>query len=746
MAGIPPPPPGFSPVQTVPPPPPGFAPVQGSSAAPSDWQAQVKPIDLGGGKSSVQRSDGGVWFGPDQGNTGKAGWFDGKGNRLGDAPGQPPPQTVGGWLKGQAQGLGDASLVLAEGLAKPGMALSQLADKGAHAVGLISDEQAAANDRQRAMQQKMMDEDKAKVWGGGALDMTGQALVTAPLMLVGGEAPAGAGLAAKMVHGGAQAGLVGMGTRVLTPETEQGQGLGATLTTKAAGANQAGALGAGMGTAAPVVGAVVGKAANWAKGIMNPKAAQVIADSEAASVTLKPSTIQKAIQEAPPEVQQAQAATDAFSNKLAQDVKNTPFSGLPEIEAAAAAPGGPRKAAAQAILDQVNSGGQEAKDLVQTSAGLTSLREKMRLEALANQRAALAQGVTVQPTKALAVIDSALEEMNGVDASKWPVKDAAIQKLQTFRDALANTTKEVPTGLLDEAGQPLTRTVDTPNSFTSMGRTRSDIGDDLSGYFKGTNAEVGEKGSHILQEVKNAMSDDMSEAAQTSGNPKLAAADLTFRKEYANYANTYKDPAIVSLIQSKDPSKIMEALARSGPEKAQRIFDVLDTKGQAAAAKAVFDEAITNATNKRTGDFIPGNVSGGITDKLDALGVVMKGENKFMLDGVKNTMQYLAKAEPKQASALGQRITESAVSAADKSGAIVGLAKALKDGGTDLLFNSPAGKRFLFAAAGYPPGSPLMRNLVETQLPKVLGVTAGRMGSSTASAPETPNDLSAPPR
>src|SRR5512133_715972 len=56
--------------------------------SPSDWQARVKPIDLGNGKASVQRDDGGVWFGPEQGNKGKAGWFDAQGNRLGDAPGK----------------------------------------------------------------------------------------------------------------------------------------------------------------------------------------------------------------------------------------------------------------------------------------------------------------------------------------------------------------------------------------------------------------------------------------------------------------------------------------------------------------------------------------------------------------------------------------------------------------------------------------------------------------------------------
>jgi len=60
-----------------------------------DWQSQVKPVPTFNGKQSVQRSDGAVWYGPDQGNTGKAGWFDAKGNRAGDAPGQPYSAGVG---------------------------------------------------------------------------------------------------------------------------------------------------------------------------------------------------------------------------------------------------------------------------------------------------------------------------------------------------------------------------------------------------------------------------------------------------------------------------------------------------------------------------------------------------------------------------------------------------------------------------------------------------------------------------
>jgi hypothetical protein len=57
----------------------------------ASWQAQVKPAQTYNGKQSVLRSDGAVWYGPEQGNTGAPGWFDAQGNRASDAPGQSKP-------------------------------------------------------------------------------------------------------------------------------------------------------------------------------------------------------------------------------------------------------------------------------------------------------------------------------------------------------------------------------------------------------------------------------------------------------------------------------------------------------------------------------------------------------------------------------------------------------------------------------------------------------------------------------
>ncbi len=61
-----------------------FKPVDGWQ--PTSYGFKVKPIDLAGGKQSVQREDNAVWFGEAQGNKGKPGWFNAEGERVSDIP------------------------------------------------------------------------------------------------------------------------------------------------------------------------------------------------------------------------------------------------------------------------------------------------------------------------------------------------------------------------------------------------------------------------------------------------------------------------------------------------------------------------------------------------------------------------------------------------------------------------------------------------------------------------------------
>jgi len=126
--------------------------------------------------------------------------------------------------------------------------------------------------------------------------------------------------------------------------------------------------------------------------------------------------------------------------------------------------------------------------------------------------------------------------------------------------------------------------------------------------------------------------------------------------------------------------------------------------------------------NKRTGgDIIPGNVSGRMVDLEGALGVVIKDPKmKAQMDSMLNVMQALARDNPQQASALGQRITGSVMAANDKLNAAANLYQKVKDSGVDFIFNTPRGKDFLFKARGLKPGSPAMDALIRQETPLIL--------------------------
>ena len=689
----------------------------------ADWQSQVKPVTTFNGKPSVQRPDGGVWYGPEQGNTGTPGWFDAKGSRLGDANGQVP-----GFIHGAVVGLknaGEAAVQSFMDMPNPDLPPSvDIAHKP-----IVDQIDAAIAQRTAAR--------NATVSGmmGKLGKFAGEAVP-----VVAGTVALGEPTVGNWAQRGAQAGLQAAGpAAALTPGSQQDKAIAgaASIPLGMAGEGATTALSKALpalkdSTLAAVRRMVAGDAEQRAAG------AGILANAADQGVDLPTSTVVKASVQPAAEVTQARQAVQAFSNDLKQQTANTPFSGLADVQKAAAGTG-KRTVAANSLLDSINNAGTDAHDLVQTSAGLQAFREKMRMDQLFSLRDELAQGVNVDPSKPISVLDGFIKDANGVDGSKWPQKDAAIARLSQLRDNLANITKETPTGLLDESGNPITRTVDTPNTFKAMAKTRSDLGDAISDYFTGTDAEIGKKGAGALQATKQAIDDAMSDAAQSSGKPALAQADKLARSEYSNYAGTFRDPTVVKAIQTSDPDQVVQALTKAGTDKAQRIFDALEPKGQAAFAQASWEDAIRQATNKRTGDWIPGNVSGGISDHMKALGVTMPagGQNAWRLNGINNLMQTLAKVNPEQASALGQRITESAMKATSLTDAVLKLLNTVKDGSVDMFFNNKAGKQFLYDAATAKPNSPAMFKLIQTNFPKVLAASAA---SSTSPKPsQEPN-------
>lgn len=683
-----------------------------AQAPPDGWQDtpygfKVKPIQIGN-VQTVQRDDGAAYFGPDQGNKGAPGWFNAQGQRVGlkSGVGTMRQESFANPMDVLGQGATDLPV--------------KAIQTGAHLFGSTAVDPYVTQ-REQDFQNQYGDSAGVKLAraAGSVMSMQGAGAL-AKVALEGASVPgflqpvidAGSKIksAIQAVKGGKIAlpiaesiGAGAVTQPAFTPEIDVKDN--ADFWSRQLPEMASGAMwGGGLGTTAAVLGQGIPAAVNgWANKFRNPKAAQLLDDLVATNNPMKASDIMTATTAAPPEVAAAEKTVMELKNELTNTMNNTKFAvgELPTV----AASNGPRSGAAKAILEQAAQEGDPEK-LLSTSAGIRAVQEKIRMDQLGSARSVLAEGVDVAPDKPLAILNQWKQELTGPDASKFPQKQSVINEIDALIDNLSN-------------GQ---------NSFTAMQRTRSDAGDRISSFYKGTNSEIGSKGAGYLQAFKNSINEAMSDAAQSSGKPGLQAADTLFNAEYSKYANTYKDPAIINVIQNPKPDTLMSTLAKAGPNKAQNIMDALDPKGQAAYAVGTFDQAIAKAVNKRTGgDIIPGNISGGINDVNDALGVVIKDPAlKAKMNSMLNVMQALARTNPEQASALGQRITGSVVEANSKLGVVSKLYQAIKDHGVDMFFNTPEGKDFLFRVRNVKPESPMMMTLLNDSAPKILAAQASR--------------------
>lgn len=504
------------------------------------------------------------------------------------------------------------------------------------------------------------------------------------------------------LKGGASGAVLGATARPVVDATSNADFFGKTADSGV----QGGKYGAIFGAVAPAL--EIGVDA-WANKYRTPAAGKLLADAEAANIPLKASEIATATKPAAPRVVAAEKAVTDLSTSLKRTMEETPFAGLDEVRKAAAGVG-KRADAANAILEEIAKDPKASENILQTSGGLAALREKMRMDQLAEARDTLAQGVKGPLKDAAAAVQRRIDQLS-LDLHNNPTANKGeIAALQALQKRFLGTP--APDHLVGEAVLP---------TFQQASATRANLNDIISGLYKGNNAVTGQADAATLQAIKVGLRNDMSRMAQESGRPALAAADRTFQSEYSKFAGTFKDPAIVKAITSDDPSVVLAGLSKAGPEKAQRVFDALDAKGKAAYAAGVFKEAIKDATNPRTGDWIPGNVAMGLHKTEKALGVTIKDPAiRAQMDSTLNVLQALAKSNPEQASALGQRVTGSIVQASDKTAWAGKLYQAVKDNGMDIFFNSKAGKDFLFKAKGLSPDSPAMAALIRQEAPAIL--------------------------
>lgn len=717
------------------------------SASPADWQKQVKPIDLGGGKQSVQRSDGGVWFGPEQGNKGKAGWFDAKGNRLPDAPvdesqylglsgrvkpdmddyhlltvslGYSPDKaheimSAPGYKQGMFQNavtdpnsfaaaMGHTVLgsIYKGALGDPSAALGQLASHLGVAAGVNDPRNAElrdamvklghANYQQNWKGNTSFDAATGQGSKTSAADFVGQMIGNAlPFIATEGKNPATIGaklLSKEALPALGKMALQGAAYGELQPVT-QGDNFGEQKLEQAA-LGAAGGVGGGVlgeKVISPLVSKVGGKVAAVAQGRMTPLAQELQDLSNKYGVRLSVGDITQG----------------PFAKKAETAMESVPvvgMAGFREAQQKEAA------AAAQKLLEQHGIPGDAA----------TTIQQGLKNN-LAKGKAAAAQ---------------AYDQVGQLAGDKPVLLNETIDKinkaLQSEESAVAPDTGLI--NILNSAKQRL-QSPEVDTSFQGIRKFRSDLGGKIADYYKGTNAATGSQGVQVLKGIKDAVENDLNKFAETNG-PEIAQAAKKADSIYKNQVVPYKDAVIAKAVKSSEPDQIYKAIIGAGKDRAQKFYDTLDPDGQAAVRSQMVKNAFDGAQNPN-GTFSPAKFAQALEKIKDQTGVFFKGQDKWELDGITKLMRHAERAgqfaeNPPTGNRLLPLLMGGGAALHPEAGGVAA-ASAL---GLKTLFTTNAGKRLLLAASDAQPGSKAMDNVL-TKITTLLGAKSGAGGVSPMS-------------
>jgi hypothetical protein len=292
--------------------------------------------------------------------------------------------------------------------------------------------------------------------------------------------------------------------------------------------------------------------------------------------------------------------------------------------------------------------------------------------------------------------------------------------------------------------------------------------------------DVGTPENALYTKLSGAARQDLTDFANNSGNEQLKTVTNLANDWWKNKVKNYSPDSLdygswAKQLSGKDldPERVMDFFIQAGQEgKAKYFYNGLDDNGRAAVRWGIANDAFNKATGGTVAPgnapFSPATFASEIERQQAADGVFFKGEDKFQLDGFTNLMRAVQRSGSANSTIkTGFGALPAQIAVGEGGGVMGSLVAGLATGHPGLgvagagaavapsviartilkpLFTTDAGKRILLNAADVQPGSKAMNSILINQLPTVLGVSAGRMGSSTASAPENPNDLSAPAR
>lgn len=505
-------------------------------------------------------------------------------------------------------------------------------------------------------------------------------------------------------------------------------------------------VGGTVNTALPIVGKAVVKGVNALYGnFISPAIKEVIdlgkkwgvrvfASDAAPTATNK--AIAQGLEELPvgmrgqrqAQMQEAQSAAQTATNQAMDQMLNTNFggaTGLKKLQQVANG-SGIRAKAANNLLDQINNAGDDWQKIMQSSGNLKLFRSKLIADQKYNKVSQLADSLGPVDTSNI------IKSTNNMIANE----SQGVMK----NEGLLNTLNKVKQGLHEEqplqAGSQLVdangnqfvanqtaKVVPKQFNYSQLRQFRSDLGDEISDYFTGKNALIGQKGVGALQSLKNQVDYSLNRFANENG-PQIKTAWKNADRFYQNAVVPYKDKQLAQSLTNADPDAIYSKFVTrgsieggQGTGRAQRFYQALDDKGKAAVRYGMINNAFQNSVDEHAKMFSPATFASHIENIASSKGVFFKGNNGDEVNGLVKLMRSVQRApvavsKPETGVKAIPWIAGAAV-----AGHAVSLPTALTVGGTGLglrwLMTNPVGRNYLLAASKLKLNSPAMQSLTD---------------------------------
>lgn len=281
-------------------------------------------------------------------------------------------------------------------------------------------------------------------------------------------------------------------------------------------------------------------------------------------------------------------------------------------------------------------------------------------------------------------------------------------------------------------------------NFSLMRELRSQLNTDISDFYTGKNATIGEKGVTALRNMQEALESDMASFAQKAGGKGLnywKSADGFYK---ANLV-PFKEAGFRDLVKTAEPEKAWRYLLAQGSVKsrAERMYRSLDEPGRTAVRYGLVKDAADNAANPN-GSFSPAKFAKYLEDHENAINTFFKGRDLLEIRGFQNLMRHVERAgQFAENPPTGQRLVPYLLGGAAfiEPSAAAGAAGAGVS--VRVLFQTTTGRNLLLRMSRAKPGS-VQAQTFANRIARYLA--SATVAAGTASRANDPEATTAPAR